>query len=52
MLVESKGKVKIFSSGKYFNLCTRKNGKYVAKNAVLISVDEVFDLDKVKGISI
>jgi len=44
-----KGKVKIFSSGKYFNLCVRKSKGYTVKNAVLISVDEVFDLNKGKG---
>lgn len=46
-----KGKVKIFSSGKYFDLCAKKGGNYVAKSAVLISIDEVFDLDKVKVVS-
>lgn len=45
-----KGKVRIFSSGKYFDLCVRKSKGYTVKNAILISVDEVFDLNKVKGV--
>lgn len=43
-----RGKVQIFSSGKYFNRCVEKNKGYSVKNAILIFVDEIFDLDKVK----
>jgi hypothetical protein len=45
-----KGKVKIFSSGKYFDICARKSKKYPAKNAILIKTEKVFDLDKVKTV--
>jgi len=45
-----KGMVEIFSSGKYFDLCVKENKDYEVKNAILISVKEVFDLDKVKRI--
>ena len=45
-----KGTVEIFSSGKYFDLCVKENKDYEVKNAILISVKEVFDLDKVKKI--
>lgn len=44
-----KGKVEISNSGKYFDLCN-KDSEYPAKNAILITVDEVFDLDKVEKI--
>lgn len=45
-----KGKVELYSSGKYFDICfnVSKNDGYSVENAILISVDEVFDLDKVK----
>jgi len=43
-----KGKVEIFSSGKYFDMCVEKSKGYSVKNALLITIDEVFDLDKVK----
>jgi predicted pyridoxine 5'-phosphate oxidase superfamily flavin-nucleotide-binding protein len=45
-----KGTAEIFSSGKYFDLCVKENKDYKVKNAILISVKEVFDLDKVKKI--
>lgn len=45
-----KGQVGIFSSGKYFDLCVQKNKGYSVKNAILITISEVFDLDKVKKI--
>lgn len=41
-----RGKAKIFKSGKYFDLCTKNNDGYEVKNAVLISIDEIFNLDK------
>src|SRR3989338_7713511 len=43
-----KGKVEIFSSGKYFDMCVQKSKGYSVKDAILITIDEVFDLDKVK----
>jgi len=45
-----KGRVEIFSSGKYFDLCVLKSKAYSVKNAILITISEVFDLDKVKKI--
>lgn len=42
------GTAKIFSSGKYFDLCVKKTKGFAIKNAILIKVNEVFDLDKVK----
>jgi hypothetical protein len=48
--IRLKGAVEIFSSGKYFDLCVKENKDYDVKNAILISVKEVFDLDKVKKI--
>lgn len=41
-----KGKAQIFSSGKYFDLCVEQNSDYKVKNAILININEVFDLDK------
>jgi hypothetical protein len=45
-----KGKVKLFSSGKYFDLCVKKSKGYKVNNAILVDVEEVFDLNKGKGI--
>ena len=45
-----KGSVEIFNSGKYYDLCNKSDKQYSTKNAILISVEEVFDLDKVKKI--
>lgn len=47
-----KGKVEIFYSGKYFDICVQKSKGYSVKNAILISVDEVIDLDKIKVVKI
>lgn len=41
-----KGTVEIFSSGKYFELC-KSTPDYKVNNAILITIKEVFDLDKV-----
>ncbi len=41
------GTVKIFSSGKYFDLCVKNNSEYLVKNAILIKIKKVFNLDKV-----
>lgn len=43
-----KGKAEIFTSGKYFDLCVRKSKGYSVKNAILITADEAFDLNKGK----
>lgn len=43
-----KGKAEIFSSGKWLSLCVKENKNYQVKHAILISVESVFDLDKVK----
>ena len=45
-----KGRVSIFSSGKYFEMCKQKSKGYTVKNAIWISIKEVFDLNKVKAI--
>jgi predicted pyridoxine 5'-phosphate oxidase superfamily flavin-nucleotide-binding protein len=47
-----KGKAKVFSSGKYFDLCVRKNKEYKVKNAILIEAKEVFDLNGGKSVKI
>jgi hypothetical protein len=43
-----KGSVEIFNSGKYYDLCDKSDKQFPTKNAILISIEEVFDLDKVK----
>ncbi|MCX7880889.1 MAG: pyridoxamine 5'-phosphate oxidase family protein [Patescibacteria group bacterium] len=43
-----KGKAEIFTKGKYFNICVRENKDYQVKHAILISIETIFDLDKVK----
>jgi hypothetical protein len=45
-----KGSVEIFDSGKYFDICTDNNPDYKVNNAILISINEAFDLDKVTPI--
>ncbi|HCC22790.1 TPA: flavin-nucleotide-binding protein [Candidatus Falkowbacteria bacterium] len=45
-----KGTVEIFSSGEYFDLCQQKNAGYEVKSAILITVDEIFDLNDLKVI--
>ena len=44
-----KGTVELFSFGKYFDLC-KSTQDYKVKNAILITVKEIFDLDKVSAI--
>jgi hypothetical protein len=41
-----KGKVEIFSSGKYFDICVKKSNGYDVKSAILINIVEIFNLDK------
>lgn len=50
MYIRIKGTVEIFNSGKYFDICRDADKKYPARNAILITIDEVFDLDNVKKI--
>jgi len=45
-----KGIVEIFSSGKYFDICKEKNKDYKLKNAILVNIKEVFDLEDCKVI--
>jgi hypothetical protein len=42
------GSVEIFASGKYFNICAEKNKGYKVKNAILVDIEKVFDLNKQK----
>lgn len=47
------GKANIFSSGKYFDTCQKLSGKdYTVKNAILVDITEIFDLDKVEKINL
>lgn len=41
-----KGTAQISASGKYFDMCVKNNSDYKVNNAILITVKEVFDLDK------
>lgn len=41
-----KGRATIFSSGKYFNVCVKNSANYKVKNAILITIKEIFNLDK------
>lgn len=49
--IRIKGNVEIFDSWKYFELCVKRNS-YPVKNAILINITEVFNLDKVEKIEI
>jgi len=48
--IRLKGEVEIFSSGRYFDLCTKNNSDYKVNNAILITIKEVFDLNKVASV--
>ena len=43
-----KGMVEIHSSGKYFDLCVDKTKEYSVKDAILVNINNVFDLDRVE----
>ena len=43
-----KGSVEIFPDGKYFDICVKENDGYEVNNAILITINEVFDLNKVE----
>jgi predicted pyridoxine 5'-phosphate oxidase superfamily flavin-nucleotide-binding protein len=45
-----RGTVEVFNSGKYYDICLTADEKYPAKNAILVSVKEIFDLDKLEQI--
>lgn len=45
------GNVKMFSSGKYFDICVLKSKGYTVKDAILISIEKVFDLNKVNFVN-
>ncbi|MBW3003034.1 hypothetical protein KY328_01040 [Candidatus Woesearchaeota archaeon] len=45
-----KGTADIFSSGKYYDFCVKNTKDYKVKNAIVINVKEVFDMDKAEGI--
>ena len=48
--IRLRGTVEIFSSDKYFDLCVKENKGFEVKRVILISIKEVFGLDKVKKI--
>ncbi|MEI7621097.1 MAG: pyridoxamine 5'-phosphate oxidase family protein [Candidatus Moraniibacteriota bacterium] len=45
-----KGVVEIFSSGEYLELCMQKSNGYKVKSAILVTINEIFDLDKLAEI--
>lgn len=45
-----KGNVEIYPSGKYLDLCSQKDKQHQTKNAILVTIKEVFDLDNIKKI--
>jgi len=45
------GKATVYSSGKFFDLAVKRSGPgYPVKHAIVIDIEEVFDLDKLKKI--
>ncbi|MFH1587904.1 MAG: pyridoxamine 5'-phosphate oxidase family protein [Candidatus Diapherotrites archaeon] len=42
------GIAELSDSGKYFDICAEKSKGYKVKNAVLVNIKKVFDLDKQK----
>ena len=46
----ARGKVQIFSSGKYFDLGVKKSKGYKVRHAILINISQVFDLDNGKKV--
>jgi len=45
-----RGIAEILQSGKYFEICIEKSKPYKVKNAILVNIKKVFDLDKQKEI--
>lgn len=48
--IRIKGSAKVEQSGKYFEICREADENYTPKNAVLISIDEIFDLNSLEVI--
>lgn len=48
--IRVKGTVEIFDSGKYFDICKKADKEYPPKHAIIVTPEEVFDLDKVSPI--
>jgi hypothetical protein len=48
--VRIKGVATIQNSGKYFDFCKDNSGGYDVHDAILIKIDDVFDLDEVKPV--
>lgn len=46
------GKVKIYKTGKYFELCVKKNKQYEVSHAIVVTVKSAYDLDKGKIINL
>ncbi len=44
------GKVELFQKGKYYDYCVEKSEGYKVKNAVVVNVNSVFELDKMEMI--
>lgn len=45
-----KGKTKSYTAGKYFQEAVKREISYQVKNAIVVEIKEVFDLDKVKRV--
>lgn len=45
-----KGTAKLETKGKYFDICQEKTKSMKVKTAIIINIDEVYDLDKTKKI--
>ncbi len=45
-----KGVARIYSSGRYFDIAVARNKTPPVKHAIVVQINEVFDLDKVKKI--
>jgi predicted pyridoxine 5'-phosphate oxidase superfamily flavin-nucleotide-binding protein len=45
-----RGTVRLFTSGEYFDICVKKIANYRVKTAILVKINEVFDLENVKKI--
>lgn len=44
--IRLKWKVEVFDKGEYFDLCVAKSDWYTVSNALLVSIEDAFDLDK------
>ncbi len=42
----AKGTVEIFNEGKYFEICKQADKEFPPKHAILVTIEEIFDLDK------